>query len=118
MCCVSPPPSYVPARSPKTIEDGPYHESMKERLTSLEAGKAQLLPAAEESDADLPAVLLPLYRRKVEALKAALAGGEDSAKAMEMVRIMIERVALLPSPAGAGLDADLHGELAGILAVC
>ena len=91
---------------------------MKERLTSLEAGKAQLLAAAEEPDADLPAVLLPPYRRKVEALKAALAGGEDSAKAMEMVRIMIERVALMPSPAGAGLDADLHGELAGVLVVC
>jgi hypothetical protein len=37
---------------------------------------------------------------------------------MEMVRIMIDRVVLTPSPAGAGLDADLHGELAGILAVC
>ena len=57
-------------------------------------------------------------RRKVEALEAALAGGEDSAEAMEMVRIMIDRVVLTPSPAGTGLDADLHGELAGVLAVC
>ena len=61
---------------------------------------------------------LRLTREKVEALEAALAGGEDSAEAMEMVRIMIDRVVLTPSPAGAGLDADLHGELAGVLAVC
>ncbi|MCM8735674.1 hypothetical protein M5E06_16115 [Azospirillum sp. A1-3] len=108
----------MPARSPKAIEDGLHHESMKERLTSLEAGKAQLLAAGEESDANLPAVLLPPYRGKVEALKAAVAGCENSAVAMEMVRIMIERVVLTPSPAGAGLDADLHSELAGILEVC
>ncbi|CAO3408675.1 hypothetical protein [Azospirillum largimobile] len=42
----------------------------------------------------------------------------NRAEAMEMVRIMIDRVVLTPSPAGAGLDADLHGELAGVLAVC
>ena len=62
--------------------------------------------------------LSDLYRRKVEALEAALAGGEDSAEAMVMVRIMIDRVVLTPSPAGAGLNAGLHGELAGVLAVC
>ena len=92
-------------------------------MTILEADTARLLAAAGESDADLPSVLLhpqlsDLYRRKVEALEAALAGGEDSAEAMEMVRIMIDRVVLTPSPAGTGLDADLHGELAGVLAVC
>ncbi|WP_211110591.1 recombinase family protein [Azospirillum ramasamyi] len=42
----------------KAIEDGLYHESMKERLTILEADKARLLAEAEESDADLPSVLL------------------------------------------------------------
>ncbi|WP_376964582.1 hypothetical protein ABNQ39_27650 [Azospirillum sp. A26] len=92
-------------------------------MTSLEADKAQLLAAPQEPDAVLPSVLLhpqlsDLYRRKVEALEAALAGGEDSAEAMEMVRIMIDRVVLTPSPAGAGLNAGLHGELAGVLAVC
>ena len=30
----------------------------------------------------------------------------------------IDRVVLTPSPAGAGLSAGLHGELAGVLAVC
>jgi len=54
----------------------------------------------------------------VEALEAALADGEDSAEAMEMVRIMIDRVILTPSPAGTGQDVDLHGELVGVLAVC
>ncbi|WP_247871673.1 MULTISPECIES: hypothetical protein [unclassified Azospirillum] len=54
----------------------------------------------------------------MEALEAALTGGEYNADAMEMVRIMIDRVVLTPSPAGAGLDADLHGELAGVLVVC
>ncbi|MCW2242496.1 hypothetical protein [Azospirillum canadense] len=107
----------------KAIEDRLYHESMKGRLTGLEADKARLLAEAEETDADLPAVLLhpqllDLYRRKVEALEAALAEGEDSAEAMEMVRVMIDRIVLTPSLAGAGLDADLHGELAGILVVC
>ena len=106
----------------KVIEDGLYHGSIKERLTALEADKARLLAAAEEPDADLPSVLLhpqlPDRRRKMEALEAALAGGEDSAEAMGMVRIMIDRVVLTPSPAGAGLNAGLHGELAGVLAVC
>ncbi|WP_434622047.1 recombinase [Azospirillum sp. B2RO_4] len=107
----------------KAIEDGLYHESMKERLTILEADKARLLATSDGDGTDLPSVLLhpqlsDLYRRKVEALEAALAGGEDSAEAMEMVRIMIDRVVLTPSPASAGLDADLHGELAGVMAVC
>ena len=31
---------------------------------------------------------------------------------------LIDRVVLTPSPAEAGLDADLHGEVAGVLAVC
>ncbi|WP_209882469.1 recombinase family protein [Azospirillum soli] len=107
----------------KAIEDGLYHESMKERLTTLEADKARLLADGEDADTGLPPILIhpnlsELYRRKVEALEDALAAGVESAEAMELVRAMIDRVVLTPSPAGAGLDANLHGELAGILAVC
>ncbi|HYF86447.1 hypothetical protein [Azospirillum sp.] len=56
--------------------------------------------------------------RRVPKRLAALKRTGRSAEAMEMVRVMIDRVVLTPSPAGAGLDADLHGELAGVLAVC
>lgn len=46
-----------------------------------------------------------------DALDLIRLGGNALAEAMEMVRVMIERVVLTPFPAGTGLDADLHGEL-------
>ena len=59
-----------------------------------------------------------MYRRKVEQLEDALASGVDQAEAFELVRSMIDRVVLTPRTAGGGLDAELHGVLANILAVC
>jgi len=41
----------------KVIEDGLYHESMKERLSSLEADKARLLATGDGDGTELPSVL-------------------------------------------------------------
>lgn len=48
----------------------------------------------------------------------AQASGWMAAPSIKMVRITIDRVVLTPFPTGAGLDARLHGEFAGVLAVC
>ena len=43
---------------------------------------------------------------------------EAGPEAMELIRSMIERVVLTPCPSGRGVEARLHGALAGVLAAC
>ena len=44
--------------------------------------------------------------------------GPDATQAMDLIRSMIERVVLRPKALGKGLDLELYGELANILAAC
>ena len=59
--------------------------------------------------------LAELYRQKVAALEQALAGPEEGAQAMEMIRSLID--ALVLTPEGGQLRIDLTGELAAILGI-
>ena len=60
----------------RVIEDGLYQPSMKERMTALEAEKAQLVTDLAVKPDPAPIALHPnlplLYRKKVEELEAAL----------------------------------------------
>ncbi|MFN8722579.1 MAG: recombinase family protein [Rhodospirillales bacterium] len=107
----------------KAVEDGLYHASMKERLAKLEAEKlmieAELSAEPVVSPVQLHPNLPQMYRRKVEELEAALEHGPDRDEAREVVRSLIEQVVLTPrAEVEKGLDATLHGALAGILAAC
>ncbi len=106
----------------KAVEDGLYHAPMKERLAKLEAEKLMIEAELSEEPVASPVQLHPnlpqIYRRKVEELEVALEHGPDRDEARESVRSLVERVVLTPREDGKGLDATLHGALAGILAAC
>ena len=105
----------------RAIEDGLYQPSMKERMTALEAEKAQLTAELRPSRDTAPVALHPnlpaLYRRKVEELEAVLADPELGPEAMEAIRPMITRIVLTPRAEG-GMEAVLEGDLARILTIC
>ncbi len=81
--------------------------------------EAELSAEPVVSPVQLHPNLPQMYRRKVEELEAALEHGPDRDEAREVVRSLIEQVVLTPrAEVEKGLDATLHGALAGILAAC
>ncbi len=104
------------------IEDGLYEPSFKDRLAALRQEEAALIPTLDiDTERTLALVGHPriaeAYRRKVEALEAVL-DGPDGFEARELIRSMIERVTLSRRSESQGLDAELSGDLAAILAAC
>ncbi|WP_448208706.1 recombinase family protein [Azospirillum sp. sgz302134] len=107
----------------KAIEDGLYTPAMKDKMQALERRRTELAEEAEQAPApalemvQLMPNLAEVYARKVAALEEALNDEAVKAEAAELLRAMIEKVVLMPR-AGSGLEAQLFGELAGVLAVC
>ena len=104
----------------KAIEDGMYNPSMKKRMTALERRKVEL-EAAIEAAPEAPNIHLhpnisEIYAQKVARLEEALEEPETKIEAMAIIRSMIDRIVL--TPVEDGLRAELHGELAEILAAC
>jgi hypothetical protein len=59
-----------------------------------------------------------IYRRKVAELELALNDDAVKAEAGEIIRSLIDRIVLTPAAeAPDGLDAQLHGDLAAVLAL-
>lgn len=108
----------------KAIEDGLYTPAMKTKMEALERRRLEL--CEELALAPSPSVevvrLLPnlaeVYARKVAALEIALNDEVVRSEAAELLRAMIDKVVLMPRPAAGRLNAQLYGELAGILAAC
>ena len=105
----------------RAIEDGLYQPAMKERMTVLEAEKAQLVTELAVRPDATPIALHPnlplLYRKKVEELEAVLADPGLGSEAMDAIRSMISRIVLTPAEQG-GMEAVLEGDLARILTIC
>jgi site-specific DNA recombinase len=104
----------------QAIEDGFYHPDMKDRLSELTAEKEVMMGRSREEDEPDKVVVYPrlheLYLRIIRGLEKML-GGPDATAAREMIRSMIEKVTIKPSPGPNGYGATLHSELAAILAV-
>jgi len=62
--------------------------------------------------------LSKIYAEKVSRLEEALGDPAIKDEAAAILRPLVDRVVLIPSPDGKGLDAELHGDLATILALC
>jgi site-specific DNA recombinase len=104
------------------IEDGMYTPALKERMKVLEKRKAEIEGLL--AGADAPAVIrihpnmAEVYRLKVAELEIALNDDSIKAEAGEILRSLIDRVVLTPAAnAPDGIDAQLHGDLAAILAL-
>ena len=106
----------------RAIEDGNYNPTLTRRLTELErqkvAADAALAAAGVPTVVRLHPNLAEVYRDKVAALEVALNAVDTRAEAAEIMRSLIDKIVLRPRPEGDGLAAELHGELAGILALC
>ena len=104
------------------VEDGMYTPALKERMKGLEKRKAEIQGLLAGADAPPVIRLHPnmaeVYRLKVAELEVALNDDSIKAEAGEILRSLIDRVVLMPA-AGApdGIDAQLHGDLAAILAL-
>ena len=105
----------------KAVEDGLYTPSMKVRLESLEDRKTEL-QAVIETPRPSPLRVRPkihkVYERKVAGLIDVLNDETIKSEATEIIRNLVDRVVLRPAADGLGLDAELHGDLATILAFC
>ena len=104
------------------IEDGLCTPALKERMKALETRKGRASGAV--TDAEPPAVIrlhpnaAVVYRRKVAELELALNNDSIKAEAGEILRSLIDRVVLTPAAdAPDGVDAQLHGDLAALLAL-
>ena len=104
------------------IEDGMYTPVLKERMKVLEARKAEiqglLANARRPSVVRLHPNAAEIYRRKVADLELALNDDSIKAEAGDLLRSLIDRVVLTPAAdAPDGIDAQLHGDLAAVLAL-
>ena len=77
--------------------------------------------AAKASVEEAPVLFHPSmaqrYHQQVRDLIAALNEYSHRSEAAELIRGLIEKVVLVPNTDGKGLDVDLHGDLAGIIAM-
>ena len=104
------------------IEDGMYTPALKERMKALETRKAEIMAIMGSAEAPPVVRLHPnaseVYRRKVAELELALNDDSIKAEAGEILRSLIDRVVLTPTAdAPDGIDAQLHGDLAAVLAL-
>jgi len=100
------------------IEDGGYNKTLKTRLEELESTKSELearLDGATTSPIRIHPKLSELYSRKVEQLAASLNDEAIRLEAAEIMRGLIDKIVLTPE--GDVLKAELHGDLAHILAL-
>ncbi|WP_346429880.1 recombinase family protein [Rhodopseudomonas sp. BAL398] len=103
----------------EAIADGMYHPSMKEKMTKLEARKAELaalLADAPENKPDLLPTASTIYAKKVAKLTQALNRPAVRQEAAEALRMLIEKIVLTPGQKRGEIDATLYGELGQILA--
>ena len=100
------------------IELGIITTTTKARLEALEAEKAEL--EQRPVDQPLPSIhpnLAKLYRGKVARLEQELADPEVAADAKSLLRSMISAIVITPGAKRGEVGLELHGELAGILAL-
>jgi DNA invertase Pin-like site-specific DNA recombinase len=105
----------------EAIEDGMYTSGLKQRANELERRKAEL-----DMQLTAPAVpvirihpnLCGLYERKVTRLADALNEEAVKAEASEIIRGLVDKVVLSPSPDETGVRAELYGDICAIHELC
>lgn len=107
----------------EAVAQGMFQPSMKAKMDTLEARKAELEGALatlpEEETVLLHPGLANLFRKKVEDLVTSLNDPALKMEAGELLRSLIEKIILTPdADAQNGHLISLQGELAGILSLC
>ncbi|MFC3631882.1 recombinase family protein [Paracoccus angustae] len=102
------------------ITEGMYSPSMKEKMDTLEAERAEIEAALARTEEPSPVAMHPgiaaVYEKKVAALSTALNADDTRGEAALILRGLIEKVVIHPGTETQGID--LYGELGAILALC
>ena len=93
--------------------------AMKDRMTGLESRKQEIeshlaMAASSPSSLRLHPKLAEVYRDKVAHLEEALYEPATKTEAMAIIRGLVDKIVL--TPFDDGMKAELHGDLARILA--
>lgn len=100
------------------IGNGFANEDLKNEYNTLIARRDEL-DRLLETTPEAPVLLHPnmseKYRREVQALTQLLADGDRKMEAAEILRSLIEKIVLTPTPDRRELVVDLFGDLAGII---
>ncbi len=100
----------------EAIADGMYHPSMKEKMTGLEARKAELTELLANAD-EPPPLLHPnmaqIYQDRIGQLYENLQHEDERAQAAEVFRTLVDQVTLVPE--NGELAIVLRGDLGAIL---
>ena len=108
------------AKLVSAIADGLPARSVRDELMRLEARQDELAALIAAAPEALPPLLHPnlpeVYRRKVAHLHTLLEHTDTKAEAMDLIRSLVEAIALTPEDGT--LRVDLRGELAAILGLC
>lgn len=104
----------------QAIEDGLYQPTMKARMATLEEEKQAILERQSEELPTLPDIhpnIAETYGSNVARLTEALSDPDGGREASEALRSLIGQVVLTPGAKRGQMQAELRGELMGILAV-
>ncbi len=108
------------AKFVQAIIDGAYSSELKEKINANTDRIEQLKELLVDKE-EVPVLLQPSmakhYREEVKKLIASLTLPENRQEAAEMLRGLVEKIAIIPKGEGQGVDIDLHGNLAGILTI-
>jgi hypothetical protein len=99
-----------------------YAPALKACMQELQARKVEVEEAVSSAANPPPLRIHPnlakLYERKVRELEKGLNDDSIKAEASELLRSLIERVVSTPATdALDGIEAELHGDLAAIIAI-
>jgi len=104
----------------EAIKDGIPALTVKDEMIELNDRRQELEKLLEDTD-ETPPLLHPAmgeyYRKAVNELIAVLESKDHSTAAQTAIRTLIEKVVLMPNEDESGLLVNLHGDLAGILAM-
>ena len=104
----------------EAISNGMFHASMKGKMDTLEARKAELDTMLAQAAAEEPIILHPalanVYRGKIKTLASSVDDEATKVEAIELLRSLVAEVRLHPDDdAPDGHVIELYGELATIL---
>ena len=100
---------------------GGTFDEVRDALARARSDRDAAVAELQEQDAFPVVALHPTiaadYRRQVIRLQSALPDADGKAEAVAALRALIDRIVLLPNPDGRGVSIEVHGRLAGIVAL-
>ena len=104
----------------QAIMDGFANETLKIHMQELEDRKKEIQEILSHSAEDTVIFhpnMAQLYHKSIQSLVGSLTNEEQRSEAAEVLRGLLDKIVLTPTTDKTSLCVDLHGDLAGILAI-